>query len=51
LSEILQRGGMSELNSHRVALIGYGLIGVVLAVMFTRYPLLSNYRRARRVKR
>ncbi len=36
LSEILQRGGMSELNSYRVVLIGYGLIGVVLAVMFTR---------------
>ena len=36
LSSLLQNGGMSALNSYRVVVIGYGLVGLGLIVLFTR---------------
>src|SRR5260221_13425632 len=36
LAQTLQNAGQSPLNSYRVVIIGYALLGAVLAVMFTR---------------
>ena len=36
LAQLLQNGGLSPLNSYRVIVIGYGAIGLVLMVLFTR---------------
>ncbi len=36
LAQVLQNSGQTPLNSYRVVLIGYALIGGVLGVMFTR---------------
>ena len=36
LTDLLQHSGMSALSSYRVPLVGYTLIGVLLAVLFTR---------------
>jgi predicted MFS family arabinose efflux permease len=36
LSQALQNSGVSVLNSYRVVIVGYALLGLVLAVLFTR---------------
>jgi MFS family permease len=36
LSELLQRGGLAPLSSYRVVIAGYGALGVLLALLFTR---------------
>ncbi len=36
LSRLLQDAGQTPLNSYRVVIVGYALLGAVLAVMFTR---------------
>jgi MFS family permease len=36
LTHLAQRGGMSELDSHRALLAGYAAAGALLAVLFTR---------------
>lgn len=36
LAQLLQNNGVSPLNSYRVIVIGYGLIGLLLMVIFTR---------------
>lgn len=36
ISQLLQNGGMLPLDSYRWVVVGYGLIGVVLALLFSR---------------
>lgn len=36
LAQMLQRGGFTPLASYRVIVIGYGLLGALLALLFTR---------------
>jgi MFS family permease len=36
LSEALQRGGLAPLASYRIVIAGYGALGLVLALLFTR---------------
>ncbi|CAG0931939.1 hypothetical protein TFLX_02366 [Thermoflexales bacterium] len=36
LAQLLQNGGMAPLNSYRAIVIGYGLIGLLLMLFFTR---------------
>lgn len=36
LASLLQSAGQTELNSYRAVIVGYALLGAVLAVMFTR---------------
>jgi MFS family permease len=36
LTQFLQQGTMTAVNSYRVVVIGYALFGIVMAVMFTR---------------
>ena len=36
LAELLQRGGLAPLSSYRIVIAGYGVLGVVLALLFTR---------------
>jgi predicted MFS family arabinose efflux permease len=36
LSQLLQNGGLSSLNSYRIVIIGYALLGLALGILFTR---------------
>jgi MFS family permease len=36
LSELLQRGGLAPLSSYRIVIAGYGALGLLLALLFTR---------------
>ncbi len=36
LAAALQNGGMTHLASYRIVVLGYGLLGIALAIMFTR---------------
>jgi hypothetical protein len=36
LAQVLQNGGLTPLNSYRAIVMGYGLMGALLLLFFTR---------------